>query len=74
MATEEINVIAPGWLTTQQAAVLADYTEAYIRQLAIAGRIKAQKLGRDWLINKEDLLAYKARVRPGRPRGRGERG
>jgi excisionase family DNA binding protein len=62
------NVLKEGWLTTEEAAKLVDYAPAYVRQLAIAGRIEAQKVGRDWLISQASLLAYKARVKPGRPK------
>jgi excisionase family DNA binding protein len=64
------NAIAPGWITTQEAAELADYTPTRIRQLAKNGRVEARKVARIWLINKESLLQYKAQVRPGRPRQR----
>ena len=64
----EVDVVNEGWITTAEAAVLADYTTARVRQLAKTGRIGATKIGRDWRVNKADLLAYKAQVRPGRPR------
>lgn len=37
-----------------------------IRALITSGRLKAQKQGRDWLIEDEDLEAVRQR-RPGRP-------
>ena len=64
------ELIMPGWLTTDEAAQLVDYTVGYVRQLASEGKVEARKLGRDWLINQESLLAYKAQARPGRPRDR----
>ena len=48
-----------GWVTIAQAAELSGYSPAYVRQLAYRGRIDARKVGRDWLINQESLLAYK---------------
>jgi hypothetical protein len=30
-----------------------------MRQLAQRGRVEARKVGRDWLVNRESLLAYK---------------
>jgi excisionase family DNA binding protein len=62
------SVLKEGWITTEEASKLVDYAPAYIRQLAISGRIEAQKVGRDWLINQDSLLAYKAQVKPGRPK------
>jgi len=50
--------IGRDWLTTEQGAVLTGYSQAYIRQLAQHGRVYALKAGRDWLLNREDLLAF----------------
>lgn len=55
--------IAEGWIATREAAELTGYHIKYIRHLARQGdRIEARKVGRDWLINLESLLAYKARM------------
>jgi hypothetical protein len=35
------------------------YASAYVRRLADQGRVEARKVGRDWPINRESLLAYK---------------
>ena len=37
-----------------------------VRQLILAGRLKAEKLGREWLILSHDLRAVRNR-KPGRP-------
>ena len=66
----EGRVIKAGWLTTEEAAALTDYTPTRIRQLAKAGRIAARKVSGVWLVSKKSLLEYKAQVRPGRPRGK----
>lgn len=52
--------IVEGWITTDEAQALTDYSRAYLRWLANQGRIEARKVGRDWLIDRESLLAYKA--------------
>lgn len=58
------------WLTTKQGAELIGYNAEYIRKLAQSGRIPAQKLGRDWLMKRADLLAYVREVdKKGRKRG-----
>jgi excisionase family DNA binding protein len=58
------------WLTTKQAAALIGYNAEYIRKLAQSGRIPAQKLGRDWLIQRADLLTHVRSVgQKGRKRG-----
>jgi len=51
-----------GWLTTTDAATLTGYTQAHIRTLAQRGRIEARKIGRDWLVSRDSLLAYKRRM------------
>ena len=51
-----------GWITTIEAANLTGYTIVYIRRLARIRRVEAVKTGRDWLILRSSLLAYKARM------------
>jgi len=50
------------WLNTNDAAVLSGYSQCYVRLLARRGRVRAVRTGRDWLLWKPDLLAYKARM------------
>jgi excisionase family DNA binding protein len=54
--------VAQGWLTTDDAGMLTGYSSPYLRRLANQGRVEARKVGRDWLINQESLLAYKAQM------------
>ena len=56
------DVIIEGWISTSEGAVLTDYSEAYIRWLANQGRVEARKIGRDWLVNRESLLAHKEQM------------
>lgn len=51
-----------GWITVQEAATLTGYTTAHIRYLNRKGKLEARKTGRDWLILRASLLAYKARM------------
>jgi excisionase family DNA binding protein len=51
-----------GWLNTTEAAQLTGYTQAYMRMLAHKGEVDARKVGRDWLIKRKSLLAYKAQM------------
>jgi excisionase family DNA binding protein len=51
-----------GWLNTNEAAALTGYSQAYARRLAREGRVEARRAGRDWLLNEEDLLAFKAQM------------
>lgn len=50
------------WITTRRGAELSGYNIKYLRWLIHQGRVSAKKLGRDWLVNRESLLAYKARM------------
>jgi excisionase family DNA binding protein len=50
------------WLTTSQAKKLTGYTAIYLRRLANRKQVEARKIGRDWLINQESLLTYKAQM------------
>ena len=63
--------IDPGAIyTTVTAAEAAacDLTEATLAEYCRRSEIKASKLGRDWLIKGEDLIAYlRHRRKPGRP-------
>jgi hypothetical protein len=51
-----------GWINTTDAEALTGYAQAYVRILARKGQIDAQKVGRDWLVNRESLLAHKAQM------------
>jgi len=54
-------------MTVAQVAAELGVSEEYVRKLCQAGRLGA-KVGRQWLIAREELEAFKAtRRRPGRP-------
>jgi excisionase family DNA binding protein len=46
------------WITTSQAAEMTGYARAYLRQLIHKGRLQGRKLGRDWILSKEEVLTY----------------
>ncbi len=46
------------WITTREASTLTGYAVVHLRQLAQRGKIAALKKGRDWLLNKKDVLSY----------------
>ncbi len=54
--------VMEGWITVQEAATLTGYTPAHIRYLTRKGKVEAQKTGRDWMILRSSLLAYRARM------------
>ncbi|MCX7855557.1 MAG: excisionase family DNA-binding protein [Anaerolineae bacterium] len=51
-----------GWITTRAAAELSGYAIVYIRRLIRKGRIEATRVGRDWLVNRSSLMAYRAQM------------
>jgi excisionase family DNA binding protein len=54
-------------LTTQQAAERLGISQPRIYQLISEGRLPAQKVGRDYVINEEDLRLAENRPGRGRP-------
>ncbi len=54
--------LANGWITIEEAETFTEYSSAYLRRLAKQGRIKANKVGRDWVFHRRNLLAYKNRM------------
>lgn len=57
----------PDDLTTNEAADILNITPRRVRALINAGRLPAEKHGRDWAIEPEDLELVKVR-KPGRPK------
>lgn len=57
------------YLSTTEVAAAVGLTQARVRQLAIAGEIKAEKFGRDWHIDPREIERLKSNPsRVGRPR------
>ena len=52
----------PEWITTEDAAQISGYHPEYVRRLAKAGKIGAEKKGRDWWIDRDKLREYLATV------------
>lgn len=50
-------------LTLKQAAKLTPYSADYLNLRARQGKLKAQKIGRDWLTTKEAVIAYMKQVK-----------
>jgi len=48
-------------LSLKDASILTPYSADYLNLLARKGKIKARKIGRDWLITKSDLFSYLSR-------------
>jgi excisionase family DNA binding protein len=45
-------------LSLKEAAKLTPYSADYLNLLSRKGKLKARKIGRDWLITKSDLFDY----------------
>ena len=57
------------YLTTKQCAELLGMSTSWVRYLIIRGKLPAEKMGRDWIVKKEDLDKFKTIPRKvGRPR------
>ncbi len=56
-------------LTTAQVATILGVEPRRVRQLIERGQLHAERTGRDWLIDPQDLKRYKPQKR-GRPRKR----
>ena len=55
-------------ITTSDAATILNLTIGRVRQLIYEGKLPAYRLGRDWLINENDLWKVKVYGKPGRPK------
>ena len=43
------------YLTSAEAAEALGFSHDYVRKLILKGKIKAEKLGRNWIINKKNI-------------------
>lgn len=58
-------------LTTAEAAASLGLARSYIIAAIRRGQLRAEKIGRDWLITPKDLAAWNSRRKPtGYPAGR----
>jgi len=50
------------WVNTTEASELTGYSQAHVRILARSSQVEARKVGRDWLVRRESVLAHKRRM------------
>jgi len=50
--------MAEDWITTAEAAKLTGYSRKHIIRLAESGKVKGQRFGDVWQIDRRSLLAY----------------
>ena len=56
-------------MNVAEVAAALGVTVGRVRQLAVKGAIKGEKVGRDWVFKGADVAEYQRRPRrPGRPR------
>ncbi len=66
--------MAQDWITTAEAVRLSDYNAEYTRRLIRAGKIKAQKFGIVWQIDRASLLVYIRESKKSADKRRGAKG
>jgi excisionase family DNA binding protein len=47
------------FLTTAMAAKILGFSQDYVRKMCLKGKIKAEKLGYDWVINEKIIKGIK---------------
>ncbi len=50
------------WMTTKEAAELSGYHPDYVRKLMESGKVKAQKFGQTWMVNRQSFTAYLKKI------------
>lgn len=69
MAKDFADLHLMGLVGTREAAKRLNLTTVRVGAMIRAGQLRAQRIGRDWLIDEKDLEAFAKRPRPpGRPR------
>jgi hypothetical protein len=53
-----MNKTTEEWITTLEAKSLTGYNAEHIRRLVRAGKVKAKKWEREWMVEKNSLIAY----------------
>jgi len=58
------------WVTTKQAAEILGVEPSRVRQLILSGQLPASKPGREWMLRRRDVEAFRDLPpgEPGRPR------
>ena len=59
MADEELYFSGKKFISLKRASEISGYVKDYIGQLCRADKIEARRVGRDWFVNFDNLVAYK---------------
>ena len=63
------NVLAEGWITTEEAQSLTGYAKEHLQRLARQDKVTARKIGDQWVFERRSLEEHKATARPGQNAG-----
>src|SRR3989344_28484 len=55
----EVILAGEKYISSRRASEITGYATDYIGQLCRAGKIKCQRIGRDWVVSETDILNYK---------------
>jgi excisionase family DNA binding protein len=58
----------PEWITVNQAAVILVVKPDRVRKLCRAGKLKTERFGRAWMVDKESVIDYKKTYRKPGPK------
>ena len=67
---EDTDPVSDKEITPQQAAIITGYNESTIVRAVKRGRISGRKIGSRWLVNKDDVINFKAGTAPRAPHTR----
>lgn len=59
MAGNELFIQGKKFISLKRASELSGYAKDYVGQLCRCGKIKSERVGRDWFVDLENLLCYK---------------
>ena len=59
------------WITVAEAAEKSGYSVRTLQELLKAGKLEGWKPGRDWFTTLDAVMAYKDKVKMGRPKKSG---
>lgn len=59
------------YITSAQAAHMLGFSADHVRKLLSQGKIKGEKIGRNWIVNKKNLLKIKRQRFPKERTGNG---
>ena len=59
MAEDEVYFLGKKFISLKRASHISGYAKDYIGQLCRGGKIKAERVGRDWFVEVDSLITHK---------------